>query len=77
MWPADRVVAGLRVCKQLHENLSENVGKVVLEKRAEADIHEDALITDLSRVSHLNVALKWRGLPAGLSMCLELLRTRL
>eukprot|EP00961_Rhodomonas_salina_P206174 2783114-Rhodomonas_salina.2 len=71
LWPAERVVAGLRVCRQLHQELSETAGNIVLVKGAKAaDFSEDALVADFRRISHRDVALKWRatGRAAGL-MC--------
>lgn len=68
LWPAERVVLGRRVCSQLRRELSEHAGQILLVKRDGADgsINFDALSADFRRVSHLSVALRWHGEPAGL-----------
>eukprot|EP00961_Rhodomonas_salina_P261600 3535689-Rhodomonas_salina.1 len=60
-FPAERVVLGLRVCKQLRKELLGHAGSALLVKRADAEIHNIDLVEDLNRVSHLKLALRWAG----------------
>eukprot|EP00961_Rhodomonas_salina_P185406 2503259-Rhodomonas_salina.1 len=63
MWPAERVVAGLRVCRHIRQRLAEHAGNILMVKRMETDVSEDALVKDFGRVSLLKVAVKWRRQP--------------
>eukprot|EP00961_Rhodomonas_salina_P064739 871176-Rhodomonas_salina.1 len=77
IWPADRVVAGLRVCWHLRQELAEHAGTVLMVKSAEAEIDEDALEADFSYLSKLQVVLIWQGRPAGLDDMVASLSTNL
>eukprot|EP00961_Rhodomonas_salina_P056806 763323-Rhodomonas_salina.1 len=74
VWPAERVVAGLRVCKQIRRELLVHAGRVLVVKRPDAT-PDERLVSDLRRLGHLEVALKWRGRIDGLFLvpCLKAL----
>eukprot|EP00961_Rhodomonas_salina_P077139 1034584-Rhodomonas_salina.3 len=61
LWPAERVVAGLRVCRLLRRELSEHAGTILLVKKEDTAEISEELLRDFDRVSHLEVVLKWQG----------------
>eukprot|EP00961_Rhodomonas_salina_P099500 1338482-Rhodomonas_salina.1 len=69
MWPAERMVAGFRVCQHVRLELLEHAESILLVKRAEVEVSEETVAADFCRMSDIPVVLKWRGRSTGL-MCL-------
>eukprot|EP00961_Rhodomonas_salina_P268172 3624261-Rhodomonas_salina.1 len=66
IWPAERVVVGLRACKLLRQELPGFARSILLVKRWEADVRDDTSAAPFS--PDTKVVLKWKGqeLPTGL-----------
>eukprot|EP00961_Rhodomonas_salina_P048379 649602-Rhodomonas_salina.1 len=79
-WPAERVVLGLRACRQLHKELLEHAGNILLVTRADAEIRNDDLVQDFCRTSNLKVTLIWQRRLDSLICCAahaQMMRTSL
>eukprot|EP00961_Rhodomonas_salina_P202767 2735488-Rhodomonas_salina.2 len=50
LWPPERVVVGLRVCKQLRRDLIAHCASIVLEKKPGARLSDCSISTDLGRL---------------------------
>eukprot|EP00961_Rhodomonas_salina_P169105 2278535-Rhodomonas_salina.1 len=61
LWPADRVVVSLRVCKQLRRDLVTQCKRMVLAQKAEAVVSESSISEDCRRLpATLMVTLRWK-----------------
>eukprot|EP00288_Rhodomonas_lens_P003666 CAMPEP_0177738300 /NCGR_PEP_ID=MMETSP0484_2-20121128/26378_1 /TAXON_ID=354590 /ORGANISM="Rhodomonas lens, Strain RHODO" /LENGTH=246 /DNA_ID=CAMNT_0019252205 /DNA_START=82 /DNA_END=818 /DNA_ORIENTATION=- len=69
VWPAERVVMGLRVCHYLHQELCDN--NILLVETSGAELREEDVVQDFRRVSHCNVSVKSETLRAEL-ICVSL-----
>lgn len=62
VWPAEREVVGMRVCKQLRRDLIVHCSRIVLVGKAGATLVERCVSEDLCRLpENLMVTLKWEG----------------
>eukprot|EP00961_Rhodomonas_salina_P197987 2671482-Rhodomonas_salina.8 len=60
LWPAERVVVGLRVCKQLRKDLMDNCASILLVQKVGAKLSVRHISKDLRRLpKNLPVTLKW------------------
>eukprot|EP00288_Rhodomonas_lens_P019679 CAMPEP_0177690486 /NCGR_PEP_ID=MMETSP0484_2-20121128/791_1 /TAXON_ID=354590 /ORGANISM="Rhodomonas lens, Strain RHODO" /LENGTH=175 /DNA_ID=CAMNT_0019201031 /DNA_START=33 /DNA_END=556 /DNA_ORIENTATION=- len=62
VWPAERVVLGLRVCKQLRQDLLVHCGSIVLvQQKRGAELSVVGCTEDFRRLQqHMMVSLRWR-----------------
>eukprot|EP00961_Rhodomonas_salina_P243307 3287774-Rhodomonas_salina.1 len=61
LWPGERVVIGLRVCKQLRRDLLVHCGSVILVPKEEAILSCCCILEDFGRLpATLMVTLKWK-----------------
>jgi len=59
-WPSERVVVGLRVCKQLRRDLIDHCRSMVLVQKADAKLSDCCMSQDLMRSPcNLEIMLKW------------------
>eukprot|EP00961_Rhodomonas_salina_P092681 1247284-Rhodomonas_salina.1 len=73
LWPAERVVVGLRVCKQLRRDLLVHCGSIHLVQKAEAILNDCRISEDFGRLpQNLMITLKWKDRNQG-TLLLEVL----
>eukprot|EP00961_Rhodomonas_salina_P221138 2989669-Rhodomonas_salina.1 len=62
-WPAERVMAGLRVCKSIRKELLEHTGTIIVAKTPGASVGTDLFAADFWQERRRKVCLTWRGEP--------------
>eukprot|EP00961_Rhodomonas_salina_P213526 2883749-Rhodomonas_salina.1 len=59
-WPAERGIAGLRVCKQLRRDLMIHCSSFILVQKAGTMPTESWVAEDLKRLPHHHLKVKWK-----------------
>eukprot|EP00961_Rhodomonas_salina_P030767 413778-Rhodomonas_salina.1 len=61
VWPAERVVIGLRVCKQLRRELMVHCSSIALAQRGDTEVGVSGCLEDFRRLpEHVMVRLRWK-----------------
>eukprot|EP00961_Rhodomonas_salina_P238815 3227599-Rhodomonas_salina.4 len=71
LWPAERVIVGLRTCRSLRKELASHAQSIYLVRSCKETVAESQLVVDLLRFSRNRVSLKWEYLN---SSCENLLK---